>query len=684
MKAKFIRIIFTTIFLLSALFFFAVNNSLAPRYIDYSSIEWEDMPYCKIGAVNSFLQASKTSIGNYGISTLNQSVKCLSKPFILVHSKFELEYIVFDHANTSVEILNADLIPIATQTLIPQETHITPYWQSVLFTLPSSMVNKAIFIRITQAELKPQGSWFSMRSRINYYAPNTTLDDFFAIAKEPHISTILSFLFSASIISFAFWVMPSLSSSFLFLSFLLLSFCVHFRLQGYFFWDEWTLLKRFSELGFAGIIYRHNEHFLPLFFSIYYEQAKLFNLKYELFLLFSMLIHSLNAFLLAQIIRGIIFPLPHAKFLSRLLGLLFLINSLSSETLHWAFEQSLLLGFCCVLIVFHCGVSYLETKGNKYVYLIFLLSMLAPLFFGNSFIIPIQLLCILLAFLAFKSQTFKSITSPTLIRTTIPVLFCLTALIVPLALYYNFQEGIGHKIDPYKIQQTVNPLDALRYLFVGSQLGTVLRGVGLYHDLITYSAAENLAKLTDSKVTFNIQAESVFAYCALVVSFIFFILAIFNKDTRFQFISSWLLGQALIFLPLIFPALGRSQFGAQQSLFLRYHYTTLLGLAFIAIPMVFTLYNHSKLTKYLLFLTLFGHIYIQLRLSSSYDYFTSAGLRNNIYIQQLKHWDSLESNPNKIITNKPTDSEYAPTYPSALAQKMNPKFISNIITWVEK
>jgi hypothetical protein len=188
---------------------------------------------------------------------------------------------------------------------------------------------------------------------------------------------LLALGLSAVVINPLFFRLSSLS---FFMLLLFISFFVHFRSQCYFYWDEWHLLKRFSSSGFQGVVYSHNEHFLPLFFAFYFLEAKLLKGCYAAYLTISLLFHAVNALLLSLSLEELLSKKPGSRAASRILGVLFLISSLHTETLQWAFEQSLIISQFLFFAALLSGIGFVRT-GNKMCFVLALLSALSSPFF---------------------------------------------------------------------------------------------------------------------------------------------------------------------------------------------------------------------------------------------------------------------------------------------------------------
>lgn len=472
---------------------------------------------------------------------------------------------------------------------------------------------------------------------------------------------------------------------FFFLVLLTLSVLVHFREQVYFYGDEWDLIGRFRELGIQGITITHNEHFIPLSFAVYYLETVLFGANYALYVLATALIHALNAYLISRFLRRVFSELDFQSGLANFMALLFVLSALNSEPLHWAFEQSLMLAQLTVMGALIIGWDFLASKRVSKLLLFSALTFISPFFFANGFALIFQLV-IVAAFYAFirlyikknvcvaeRSQQKKQLALNT-IRLTCA---CFTALLFAGVFYYlNRGTGEGHGVDPQ--QMFADLPEAIKHMFFGSQLGTILRGIGWYPGL-EIGAVRELLGIRGEPLMLPLQELFVSDPDGIVFLIGFFLSLIVllvlparNVERRVIALSLWLFGQAFICSTFLLPALGRWQLGYFQSLELRYQYAAFVGLLLMLAPLASPLFRSSLNSGSLLQRGLVSLFFVNMMLASlwqgfHFDYFTSQGVDDLKHVRALKH------------SNPPTPY----TFPPSMRLGEN-KYIRQVIEYLEK
>ena len=105
----------------------------------------------------------------------------------------------------------------------------------------------------------------------------------------------------------------------------------------------------------------------------------------------------------------------------------------------------------------------------------------------------------------------------------------------------------------------------------------------------------------------------------------------------------WLLGQGIIVSSLVLPALGRWENGAIHSLFPRYHYVSLLGLAIMALPCAKAALEQPQKnlwTKVLAPGYLVSYLFVQFAFGHEFTYFVDVGSRNRAYFAEMAQWQT--------------------------------------------
>jgi len=464
--------------------------------------------------------------------------------------------------------------------------------------------------------------------------------------------------------------LATLSNAGFFLLLTLLAFLFHYRSGLFYHWDEWNALDRFVAQGFDAAFLSHNEHFLPLFFITYFSQISIVGLNYWALIVVSLLLHSFNALLLSIFLTRLAdavesFKTSHTQIAARLIAALYLISALHSETLQWAFEQSLVLRQIASIVSLLAALSYLKHGKASALAISLVMTLLAPFLFGSGLLLPVEML-LLVAFLYIASTSLDI----SFYSRSRKLLFSSFALLIPvLLIYYLNRKGAGHTVDDMKLQGGL--LQIFSYIFCASQFGTVLRGVGFYPSL-ELDAASNFLPLF---IRARISAEIFFSLSGTAIS-IALLLLYRRSEHRRRNVSLWLFGQCWILLSFILPALGRWQYGLIQSLSLRYQYTALVGLALVAMPLVLEFLEHiwqnpkRKQWQRFGFIYLAYHCGLAAILAYHFIYYTEKGSQNKQYIHQL-----LNSAPN----SDPTLIHF----PESLAPGIHPLRIREIAHAIE-
>ncbi len=455
--------------------------------------------------------------------------------------------------------------------------------------------------------------------------------------------------------------------------FSVLSLLIFYKPSLFFVWDEWNLIQRLEENGIQAIFTSHNEHFLPLGFLAYLCEIKLFGSDYTSFLIVSSVIHGLNCFILMKLTELMTSNWDRSAQLGKIVALLFLVSALHTETLHWAFLQTLLLSTTCIFSSCYFAKKYFNKEEASSLLLCAVFAALAPLFFGNGFVVIFLIAGICLQSLFEKP--LEEIHQTKIYKSLKLLLLTGLSLLLPAVLYLTaMEQGSGHTLD--QADMLDSPKHSLKYLAYGSQLGTVVRGLGLYPGL-SYGEARNFFNLHTEKPLLNSVAEyqdpeNIYFYIGVLLSVFSGLFALSRNEKYFDGSTSfWLCGQFWIAAAFILPALGRYQFGGYPASFaLRYQYLALPGLFIFLLPVFHSLLT-TKRSGRLLYAICSLYIYSNLLNSGNFDYFTSRGEANKKFIQQLR---------NKELSAKAL-KENAPLTltPNRTAQE-----IKNSLNWLEK
>jgi hypothetical protein len=623
------------------LFFFSVNRFL-PAYQGFAVLDWVRTQHVERGIPGAYRISDEDtaflSILEGGRPIVEGSAT--SAAFRLQGDILELQFrggLPFPTLKTAHVILRT----VDGQTLADERFPVPApeSWLAYRLRVPENFIGTAVTLEVHSKLYPVPGFAFALRDRVDFYRSSPLLS-WQSYLQSPRMGELICLCLALVVAGVLFTlreIRPSWSA--LLGIFFVCGCVVHFRSSAYFFWDEWHVFGRFQELGFPGVVYTHNEHFLPLFFAWYFVQAKLFADCYSLFLLVSLLIHALNAVLLVRILSELGESLPGCRPLSLLLGFLFLISALHGESLHWAFEQSLLLNQTAMLLGYLCLLRFVKSGSLSGLGGCACAVVAAPLLFGNGFVLSAHLLLLCLAVGCSRGRHWQEIFKKKLL----PLLaVCLFSAAIAAFLYLTHRQSAGHGIES---AEQAGPFAHLReiavYLFVGSEFGAVLRGVGFY----PYLGPEELSSIFGAWPQAVVSPETLLAGFGLLSSLFFLWFSTRVAEHRRTSLCLWLLGQGIILSCMLLPSLGRWQLGAQQSLSLRYHYPTLVGVAIMLLPVLSRLWRaeeqgskRGRCSTAVLFFLLAGYLALQLHVGGTFTYFSSRGFENRLYVEKLADW----------------------------------------------
>lgn len=451
-----------------------------------------------------------------------------------------------------------------------------------------------------------------------------------------------------------------LNKKVVFFIFLLFSFVVQYRVNTYFFFDEWDLLNSFAEKGLSAIFIPHNEHFEPLFFTFYYFENKLFGDSYSFYIFVNLILHSLTGVSLFCFLNRLG---KGARKLSFLISLCFVINYLHSENLQWAFEQCIILQNLLNLLAFNLAWDFVVYGGLARLILVSLCCVLAPLFFGNGLILPLQVGVVVFLSAIFVNTDLKDERNFKIkIISAIKLLLSCVVFFTLAAVLYS-----THK-NPEKTYDLLHyPIHSLKYLYVTSSLGTFLRGLGLFPILDFPQLESFFGEITDKKLV-N------FSHLGLLVNFLMLFILVRNAKNKIEGFRNWLIGNAIIASSMLLPALGRSIYHLHQGLYLRYYSLNLVGLSIICFFIFKDYSQFERRKKYLSQFLLFCYFIIQVSQARNYVYFTKAGIGNLSYAQKLTdNIQRISSDSNKSVVQAHSEEDIS---------KMDPRYVYRALSWL--
>lgn len=450
----------------------------------------------------------------------------------------------------------------------------------------------------------------------------------------------------------------------------------------YFYWDEWHVIDRFLHSGFQTALTSHNEHYIPLFFFFYFLELLIFGDHYFLFLVVSFALHLITALLLCRFLKLLLAPMQIPSVVYLVMSLLFLTNSLHGEVMGWAFVQCVILCQIASLVALIACLEYLAQGKIRYLIYAGLASSAAPLFFASGFGLSLQVSAVVL----FAGVVGKGFTSGRWKRSAVVLGITIPAQVISFLLYRCHQGGTGHGIE------SANPfsnLEALwKYVFVGTQFGTVLRGSGAA-PILEFDAKRDALPMIASILPSGTEPEMVYAYLGFALSLVLLVAYCVDRPKRMTWCSLWLLGQILISIALFLPALGRWQAGLGQALSLRYQYAASVGLMVMLLPLVIWLSTKSSTKSSLIksriaCICLCAYFTIHLFVGPGYQYFSKKGEANLNYIVALHQWgqSKFQQESKRRLQERPENLQKKPKIPETLTPAKRTREIYGMLHWM--
>lgn len=631
--------------LVIALVFQLTTAPTFSRYVGFRALEWERLKGFAHGNVPIMLELERGIFSAEGYSR-SERAYAISKPFTLEAPIIELET-TLAVLPEAVERVRIKVIGEQGQVLfdrpLSQLRHPIPLngWAPTRLRLGEDHVGRTVSLRVVRESMPRMSSFVAVRDRMLLFGPESILN---RTARPPRSSDILlvvaivgagigaALLFSPRAVAVRGWK--------LYLLLFAAGFVIHYRVSSFLFWDEIYLLEQLTRKnGFRGVLYTHNEHFLPLFFTLFYGELSAFKDWYLPYLVVSFSIHAVNAFLLVRLLERIGGNDRQTRHAALIVGALFVVSSLHAETLQWAFEQSLMLQQLVAFGTTFAAFAYLESGRLRSLGAAAAGTLAAPLLFGNGFIVPLQTaFFVLLAHRKNGDGDAAARTSALTARRLISLAAaCAAAIAAAALLYLSHRHGVGNGID--KARPFEDWVGVRDYLFVGSELGVTLRALGLFPFLATMDPETVLSRPGLP------EPEMMLAWAGLAVTLFILLLSMAGEtENRSRALRLVLLGKLLVVSSLLLPAFGRWQLGAIQSLSLRYHYATLVGFAMLVLPLIrraIVARERGTLpvrTGIAVLLAL--HLFVQIIASRNY-YVTFFGPRHRVYVEQLREWNTL-------------------------------------------
>lgn len=667
--------------IISAVLYAVSVNAPAPAFVGTDILNWS-----RLDNFSRKAKSSETPVKFIGINSKpNRSASAVSEKFTCRSEILSLEVlgVHLRKAQSAVEVYSDKDVLLSRHQFLylekkPGDSDLT----RVELELPEAVVGSSIYLKVF-VEKSTDPDLF-IRDRVEFLRRDTGSRFSSALGHSEITWLVLSF-FAALLVILAVascWPARALPLSQFVLILSAASLLLALRTGVYFYWDEWEVLIRFQLYGLKGVIYTHNEHFLPVFWVFLYLQYLLFDDWYHGYLLVSLALHIANATLLSQLLQRWGSRIGITPGRSQVISLFYLLNALHSSNLQWAFLQCVLLLQTIVFISMLSVEHYLRTSNKWSLLAVFLSVLTAPLVFGNGFIlIPLLFLSLGLSYINQVSSVRQE-----LCRNLKHLLFtkkCLTlicSLLFGLSLtaliYYANRHGAGHDLShgvmQWKPWENLSKL--LGYIGVGTQFGVVFRGSGLFPSLSPYGAGilEPINFLND--VLPEVFAALIGSLISLIILAASLSFARSEQRKAYDILAYWLLGQGYMVLCFILPAIARFQFGVSQALSLRYQSPALVGLIIIALPLITWLWEGNRIKQGFLTLSAFVYLWSNLYSSACFRDYLIRGEINRRYVSMLAQWKSTHD-----LSELRGQMPYYPPIlsPSFSAERVSALFLSN-------
>ena len=387
------------------------------------------------------------------------------------------------------------------------------------------------------------------------------------------------------------------------------------------------MLERYQKLGFPGVIYTHNEHFLPLFFAWYYLVSKIASSNYQVLLFISSLLHASVAYSLVSFLKLFYDREQKSEKLSLLAGLFFLLGAIHIETMQWAFEQSILLCMLSCVWSFIFQVYYIRSKNYYYLFVSLLLLISAPLLFGNGLVfLPLSIIFSALYFCLIENK--KHFDFRMFISRKWLSIWILTPVfsLVPVLLYVYNKPPATQASTGFDIFATIN------YLVVGIGLASILRGIGLYPSMNLITSERFFSSFGADKISLLVNyIKPAFMtgdqFLGFLGIFLVLLLVLFvyisNKNKQVLLVT--IFGLIFLISSFLLPAFARASLGETQSFALRYQYFSQFGMSLILAGLFYSV-SQKFVRSFIIYFCFSFWLFEQTALVSLFSHFSSHGL----------------------------------------------------------
>ncbi|MCB0345007.1 MAG: hypothetical protein KDD66_07810 [Bdellovibrionales bacterium] len=688
----------------ASLFQLSVTNS-PMKYAGFTGMKWEIVNQCIAEGGHRLLQPQNASVGTWIFGGGQNTGVCISEPIQSLGEILELDVAGYpstaDDTDVTIDVRFKDDASVHSLKLPETRTSADgTKWYSRWFKIPGMELGREFVVSVQDQASVDEKGWIAVRDRVNFY--NLT-DKLLPIREALQTVTARATIVALLAVLIVLFTLVTICSNnnrmTLFIGLAFLVFAVHFRLDAYFYWDEWHVLQRFQEQGWKSAVIAHNEHFIPLFFTMYFAEVFLFRDSYVSYLMTSLLLHVINAYLLARLLSRFAPATKYTESAARLSGVMFALSSICSEPVQWAFMQSVLAGTACSLAAFICGWDYVQRGRVRDAVLCCGAIVLGPLFFGGSLAAVLQLAVLVLvlepAVLADGGR--RDVGADYIVVDRKKQLFVVVLVMWAFiaTVYLINQDGAGHGLSRKNLHAMFEyPEEIFSFLVVGTQLGAVLGGAGIFP---VVDAQPPIPILPDSFLYIKSNAmlllSVVFGGLLVGVFLLWILIKLLGGISRRETLLL-LVGQLMLFASLLLPAVGRGHLGPSQALCMRYIYTALPWFFVFILPFTERLVRSvqgdgsflhpGRTLASLLIAAYFGSHLFHL---SRYDFYTQNGVRNKHFISKSSEWFDLLATDAQIAPGDFTGkgAEFAglqPVFPPNLAPDFTPGQVYRLLHWL--
>lgn len=685
---------YTLIFALLLLSLFQLTTPKGPpEYLSFVDIRWKEIQNASLEESSFVAQpskyAGKTALG------VSDTVKFAGPLLRLEHSgrmpKGALPPII-----RLTDVSGAQLLEFRP----PLQDLPSRSWRAFEVQLPDEIVGRELRLAIKVKSNVDVHSWYSLRGRVDVFdkpdrfrvlgasgiwgLSDNQQSKLYGYTERDRIVNLLCFGFAAIGL---FLVGSSLlcrriSNLDLLLTFIVVSVLFHYRHSVFFYWDEWDILWHLKEDLRSGIIRTHNEHFIPLFFSLYYLESLLFGDNYYLYLSVSYLLHAVNCLTLCLLLSALGRDTDFARRAAQLVGFCFLVSGLHPENLHWVVQQVDLLAEGSVLLALFATVRFMNKGRWKKLLQMGATVFAAPLFFGNGLVAAPKVVALaILSGLEGEQGADARVWWKRVIKVTI-----VAGLAGGAAVMLYLAHPPSSTPEPRTLLSWPDVKRMINYNITATHLGSFLRGL----ELFPYLDARAPGKLFGAASILGGEPDLGLGRVGLILSMFLLLLGLLLGG-GWKYLRLWLLGEVIMLFSMLLPSFGRVKYGYFQGLSLRYTYSTLVGVAILVFAFLLAVHTWMERRNWRrgIVLSAFGYSYLLWLLAASVfvsreeRFFTNIGYTNLVYAKQLLDWRNAVEGED--LSAKGTDlAGFGPTVPPDVVPGATHERIVQTLDWLSR